>query len=255
VSAVRERNAKAGSRPGPKRPESLSETTKSCRISCGHSLLRAAENGRLSEIRWLARRADMSVRDMGENTALMLACRSGFPRCAALLLSGSDSFATNSEGKTALMCAAMGGSLKIIQKLLSISAIDAVDYDGHNALMLACSHRRGNPEIIRVLATERSLKTKSRSGLTALDIALAHSAATEARVLMDFCRPQEIDAAFAKWSAQTRQKILARGTAKSASEVALAEIAQIEALALENELSRAVRPGVIPAQKKAASRL
>lgn len=223
MSAVRERNAKAGSRPGPKRPESLSETTKSCRISCGHSLLRAAENGRLSEIRWLARRADMSVRDMGENTALMLACRSGFPRCAALLLSGSDSFATNSEGKT--------------------------------ALMLACSHRRGNPEIIRVLATERSLKTKSRSGLTALDIALAHGAATEARVLMDFCRPQEIDAAFAKWSAQTRQKILARGTAKSASEVALAEIAQIEALALENELSRAVRPGVIPAQKKAASRL
>jgi len=223
VSAVRERKAKAGSRPGPKRPESLSETTKSCRISCGHSLLRAAENGRLSEIRWLARRADMSVRDMGENTALMLACRSGFPRCAALLLSGSDSFATNSEGKT--------------------------------ALMLACSHRRGNPEIIRVLATERSLKTKSRSGLTALDIALAHGAATEARVLMDFCRPQEIDAAFAKWSAQTRQKILARGTAKSASEVALAEIAQIEALALENELSRAVRPGVIPAQKKAASRL
>ncbi|KAI4895489.1 hypothetical protein NFI96_016425 [Prochilodus magdalenae] len=109
------------------------------------ALMVAAENGQTSAVEMLLHqaKADLSLLDINNNTALHLACSRGHEMCALLILAEIDDpsliNATNSALQMPLHIAARNGLATVVEVLLSRGAtVLAVDEEGHTPA-LACA--------------------------------------------------------------------------------------------------------------------
>ena len=86
-----------------------------------------------------------------------------------LLANNTDAKATNNDGYTALMFAAMYGNEKSVELLIPHSDVKATNDNGWTALMLAAFY--GNEKSVELLIPHSDVKAINNDGATALDIA------------------------------------------------------------------------------------
>ena len=104
-----------------------------------------------------------------------------------LLNSGVDAKATDSNGQSALMYAAIRGNDKAVELLLPKSDTKATDNLGSSALMLAAVY--GNIKVVELLLPFSDVKVTNRRGNTALDLAKSAGRNQIVRLLQQYSNP------------------------------------------------------------------
>ena len=129
------------------------------------SIVEAADNGRLDEVRRLELQgADVNSTDLLGDTPLSLACTNGHKSVAVFLIEKRANVnARNKFGITPLMAAAMYGRANVVNLLLEAGA-DArlTDKDGRTALSMAA---RNNKPAVVALLDAHEVRCKPRAGL------------------------------------------------------------------------------------------
>ena len=115
--------------------------------------------------------ANLNMRDINGNTALILACENGyFGIVDRLIQKTPDINIQNIQGINALMMACKSGNLRIVKRLLELPNINinARDFPGDTALIFAC--RSDKVDIVKLLLeTGRvDINAQDQYGLTAL---------------------------------------------------------------------------------------
>ena len=135
------------------------------------AIFHALKNESLNSFELLIRhpKAQLNLKNVHQESVLMLVCLKGNLKLAKLLVSRQADI--NHPGWTPLHYAATGGHVAIVQLLLDESAyIDAESPNGTTPLMMAA--RYGNPAVVKLLLEEGAdLHLKNQIGLTALDFA------------------------------------------------------------------------------------
>ena len=129
-------------------------------------LILAAREGHAETVAALLRfKPKMAYRNLGGDTALMLAALKGNAGVVEVLIKGGAPL--DHEGWTPLMYAAFEGHLDIVERLLVAGAdVNALAPNRANALMLAA--RNGHIEVVRrLLKTDVDLEQQTDRGLTA----------------------------------------------------------------------------------------
>uniref|UniRef100_A0A8B9RJM5 Ankyrin repeat domain 52 n=1 Tax=Astyanax mexicanus TaxID=7994 RepID=A0A8B9RJM5_ASTMX len=131
------------------------------------ALMVAAEAGQTTAVEILLQqaKADLSLLDMNNNTALHLACSRGHEMCALLILSEIDDLslinATNNALQMPLHIAARNGLATVVEVLLSRGAtVLAVDEEGHTPA-LACAPNKDVADCLAlILSTMKPFPSK-----------------------------------------------------------------------------------------------
>uniref|UniRef100_W5L4P0 Ankyrin repeat domain 52 n=1 Tax=Astyanax mexicanus TaxID=7994 RepID=W5L4P0_ASTMX len=131
------------------------------------ALMVAAETGQTTAVEILLHqaKADLSLLDMNNNTALHLACSRGHEMCALLILSEIDDLslinATNNALQMPLHIAARNGLATVVEVLLSRGAtVLAVDEEGHTPA-LACAPNKDVADCLAlILSTMKPFPSK-----------------------------------------------------------------------------------------------
>ena len=135
------------------------------------AIFHALKNESLNSFELLIRhpKAQLNLKNVHQESVLMLVCLKGNLKLAKLLISLQADI--NHPGWTPLHYAATGGNIGIIQLLLDESAyIDAESPNGTTPLMMAA--RYGSPDAVKLLIEEGAdVHLKNQIGLTALDFA------------------------------------------------------------------------------------
>ena len=135
------------------------------------AIFHALKNESLNSFELLIRhpKAKLNLKNVHQESVLMLVCLKGNLKLAKLLISLQADI--NHPGWTPLHYAATGGNIGIIQLLLDESAyIDAESPNGTTPLMMAA--RYGSPDAVKLLIEEGAdVHLKNQIGLTALDFA------------------------------------------------------------------------------------
>ena len=135
------------------------------------AIFHALKNDSINSFELLIRhpKAQLNLKNVHQESVLMLVCLKGNLKLAKLLISRQADI--NHPGWTPLHYAATGGHVAIVQLLLDESAyIDAESPNGTTPLMMAA--RYGSPEAVKLLIEEGAdVHLKNQIGLTALDFA------------------------------------------------------------------------------------
>lgn len=127
-------------------------------------LMGAAARGELAQVKdILAKGADVNATDQDGRTALMLAALGGRPEVARLLIEqGADINARMKGGSTVLMAAVMVGNPEVVRLLVDKGADVAASDEGGITVLMA-SFLAGHPEVMTMLV-QRGLAPKDQSG-------------------------------------------------------------------------------------------
>lgn len=144
------------------------------------ALMVAAESGQTTavEILLCQARADLTLLDINDNTALHLACGKAHEMCALLILAEISEpsliNASNSTLQMPLHVAAKNGLATVVQVLLSHgAAVMAVDEEGHTPALACAANKDVADCLAMILSTMKPFPPKDASSAAASNLSLS----------------------------------------------------------------------------------
>ena len=127
------------------------------------------------------------VASLSPDARMMMAAAAGQESTLRRLLDSGhcDPRATNRDGRTALMMAAVAGSAECVAALLPISPVDAADDEGETALFFACKAADSDSVKLLLDAGRADPNKANRRGESPLIAASSNSAAAIVQLLLD----------------------------------------------------------------------
>jgi ankyrin repeat protein len=171
----------------------------------------AVANDRASDVRQMLQRGmDPDTADPNGDPVLLIAARAGNAATVDVLLAGRARVdARNRFGDTAVMVAALGGRLDIVQKLVARGA--GLNGSGWTPLIYAATG--GHDDVVRYLLAEgANIDAQSPNGTTALMMAVREGRFTTAELLIardaDVNRRNQDGASALDWAKRSGDKEL-----------------------------------------------